>query len=95
MYARVQTFHQPAEKLDELTTLTREQLTASPPAGLSGCYFLVDRENEKALLISLWDSKADLRELEATNAATRAHLKAEAGLEPPAAEIFEVVLQRP
>jgi hypothetical protein len=57
MFAPVQTFHQPAEKLDELTTLTRDQLAAAPPPGLSGFYFLIDRENEKALLISLWETR--------------------------------------
>jgi heme-degrading monooxygenase HmoA len=95
VFARVQTFHQPAEKLDELTTLAREQVAAASPAGLSGYYFLIDRDHGKALLISLWETEEDLRRLEAANAAARAHVKAEAGLEPPLAEVFEVALQAP
>ncbi|MFD2416172.1 antibiotic biosynthesis monooxygenase family protein [Amycolatopsis pigmentata] len=96
MFARVQTFHHPAEKLDELTTLAREQVAATPrPPGLRGFYSLIDRDNGKALLISFWETKEDLRRLEATNASARAHVKAEAGIESPVAEIFEVALQAP
>ena len=61
MFARVQTIHQPAEKLDELTKLAREQLPAAPELpGFSGFYFLIDRDNEKALVISLWETEEDL-----------------------------------
>jgi heme-degrading monooxygenase HmoA len=95
MFARVQTFHHPAEKLDELAMLVRQQVAVTPSPGLSGFYFLIDRDTGKALLISLWETEEDLRHLEATNASTRARVKAEAGLEPPSAEIFEVALQAP
>ncbi|BBB02181.1 hypothetical protein RVR_9933 [Actinacidiphila reveromycinica] len=93
MFARVQTFHQPTEKLDELATVGRERLAAAEPPGYKGFQYLVDREHGKALLISFWDSEEDLRRLEAGNAATRAQVKAEAGVEPPAAEVFEVALR--
>lgn len=95
MFARVQTFHHPAEKLDELTLLIREQLKASPPAGLDGFSFLIDRDHGKALLISLWESEEALRHLEASNASTRAQVEADTGVEPPPTEVFEVVLQAP
>jgi heme-degrading monooxygenase HmoA len=94
MFARVQTVHQPAEKLDELTRLAREQLPAAHELpGFTGFYYLVDRDNGKALVISLWDTEEDLRQLEATNASMREHIKAEARLESPVAEIFEVAIQ--
>ncbi|MFI1095384.1 antibiotic biosynthesis monooxygenase family protein [Streptomyces sp. NPDC020917] len=93
MFARVQTFHQPAEKLDALAALVQEQLAAAQPPGLKGFQYLIDRDNGKALLISFWDSEEDLRQLEANNAATRERVKEEAGVEAPTAEVFEVTLQ--
>ncbi len=94
MFARVQTVHQPAEKLDELTKLARQQLpTAHDLPGFGGLYYLVDRDNGKALVISLWETEEHLRQLEASNASIRAHIKAEARLDSPASEIFEVALQ--
>jgi heme-degrading monooxygenase HmoA len=94
VFARLQTINQPAEKLDELTELAREQLATAPELpGFSGFYYLIDRENGKGLVISLWESEGDLRQLEANNASMREHIKAEARIESPAAEIFEVALQ--
>ncbi|MFZ0379944.1 MAG: antibiotic biosynthesis monooxygenase [Solirubrobacteraceae bacterium] len=94
MLARIQTVHQPAEKLDELAKLAREQLPAAHGLpGFRGFYYLIDRDNGKALVISLWETEEDLRQLEANNASMREHLKAEARLESPLAEIFEVDLQ--
>ncbi len=93
MFARVQTLRQPAEKLDELTKLAREQIpTAHELTGFRGFYYLIDRDNGKALVISLWETEEDLRRLEANNASMREDLKAEAHLESPASETFEVAL---
>jgi heme-degrading monooxygenase HmoA len=94
MFARIQTFHQPAENLDELTKIAREQLPAAHELpGFKGFSYLIDRDNGEALVISLWETEEDLRQLEADNAAIREHVKAEARLESPLAEIFEVALQ--
>jgi heme-degrading monooxygenase HmoA len=91
MFARVQTVHQPAEKLEMLATLAREQLAAAPDLpGFRDFYYLIDRENGKALVISFWDTEADLRRLEANNAAIRERVKTEARLESPESELFEV-----
>jgi heme-degrading monooxygenase HmoA len=96
MFARVQTFHHPAEKLDELAKLAREQLPAAHELpGFKGFYYLVDRDNGKALVISLWETQEELRQLEATNASTREHVKAEAHIEPPVAEMFAVAVHAP
>jgi heme-degrading monooxygenase HmoA len=93
MFARVQTVHQPAEKLDELMTIAREQLPAAHELpGFRDFYYLIDRDNGKALVISLWETEEDLRQLEANNASIRERLKTEARLESPRAEIFEVAL---
>ncbi len=94
MFARVQTVHQPAEKLDELTKVARDQLPAAHELpGFSGFYYLIDRDNGKALVISFWETEEDLLQLEANNASMREHIKAEARLESPSSEIFEVALQ--
>ena len=93
MFARVQTVHQPAEKLDALAKLANEQLAAAPDLpGFRDFYYLIDRENGKALVITLWETEADLRQLEANNASIREQVKEEARLESPTAEIFEVAV---
>lgn len=95
MFARVQTFHQPAEKLDELTKVAREQLpSAHELSGFSGFYYLIDRDNGKALVISLWETEEDLRQVEANGGASvREHVEAEVGIKSPPAEIFQVSLR--
>ncbi|QDZ15494.1 hypothetical protein [Humibacter ginsenosidimutans] len=94
MYARVQTVHEPAEKLEALAKLAGEQLAAAPAlAGFKDFFYLVDRANEKALVISLWETEADLRRLEANNASVRERVKEEARLESPASEVFEVAFR--
>jgi heme-degrading monooxygenase HmoA len=91
MFARVQTVHQPAEKLDALAKLAGEQLAAAPELpGFKELYYLIDRDNGKALVITLWETEADLRQLEANNGAVRAQVRAEARIESPASEVFEV-----
>ncbi len=94
MFARVQTVHQPPEKLDELTKIAREQLPAAHELpGFRDFYYLVDRDNGKALVISLWETEEDLRQVEANAAPIRERIEAEAGLKSPPSEIFEVTLQ--
>jgi len=94
MFARLQTLHQPAEKLDQLTALGREQLPAARELpGFRGFYYLIDRDNEKAVVISLWETEEDVRLLEANNESMRERVTAEARLESPESEIFEVALE--
>jgi heme-degrading monooxygenase HmoA len=94
MFARLQTIHQPAEKLDELARLAGEQVAAAPDLpGFNGFYYLIDRENDKALVLTFWDTEEDVRRLEANNASMREKFKVEARLDSPLAEIFEVAFQ--
>lgn len=94
MFARVQTLRQPAEKLDELAAIAREQLpSAHELAGFSGFYYLIDRANGQALVISLWETEDDLRQVQAGGAAVREHVEAEVGVKSPPAEIFEVAVR--
>jgi heme-degrading monooxygenase HmoA len=94
MFARFQTVHQSAEKLDELTKIAREQLPAARELpGFRGFYYLIDRDQEKALTISLWETEEDVRQVEANAASIREHTQAQAGIQSPPAEIFEVALQ--
>lgn len=92
MFARVQTLNHPVAKLEQLTETGRTQLPAAHGLqGFKGFYYLIDRENEKGMVISLWETEQDLRELEA-NTAMRERTAAEAGITPPPSEVFEVVL---
>ncbi|GAB3396951.1 hypothetical protein GCM10027568_32090 [Humibacter soli] len=94
MFARVQTVQQPIEQLDRLAKLASEQLAAVPDLpGFDGFYYLIDRDNGKALVISFWKSEADVRRLEAGNSAIREKVKAEARLESPQSEVFEVAFK--
>jgi heme-degrading monooxygenase HmoA len=91
MFARVQTVHAPAEKLDALANLAAEQLAAVPQlAGFRDFYYLVDRANGNALVVSFWETEADPRRLEANNASVREKVKAQARLDSPSSEVFEV-----
>jgi heme-degrading monooxygenase HmoA len=93
VFARVQTVHQKIEKLDELTRIARAQLPAARDLpGFSAFYYLLDRDNEKALVISLWETEEDLRQMEA-HAALRERTEAAAGITSPPTEVFEVALQ--
>jgi heme-degrading monooxygenase HmoA len=93
LFARVQTVHQPAEKLQELAEVARRQLPGSRKLqGFRDFYFLVDSKNGKALVISLWDTEGDLRRVVA-DAPARQRTEAEAGITSPATEVFEVALQ--
>ena len=66
MFARVQTVRQPVEKLDEMTKVARKQLPAAQELkGFRGFYYLIDRDNGKAMVISLWETEEDLRQVEA------------------------------
>lgn len=93
MFARVQTLHDSLDKLEVLIEAGRAQLPAAHELpGFKGFYYLIDRENEKAMVISLWETEKDLRQLEA-NTALRERTAAEAGITPPPSEVFEVALQ--
>lgn len=95
MFARVQTIHGTAAKLDELTELGREQLpSAHALPGFKGFHYLVDRAGEKALVISLWETEEHVRQMEA-NAELRERTAAQAGIASPPSEVFEVALQAP
>ena len=94
MFARVQTLHQPADKLEGVTEAGRQQLPALRElSGFKGCYCLIDRDNEKALVISLWDTLEDLRQFEARRPLCVSATAAQVGIKPPPSEIFEVALQ--
>ena len=93
MFARVQTLTRPVDKLEELVEIGREQLpTAHELPGFRGFYYLIDRDSQKALVISLWETEDDLRRLEG-DTTMRERTAAQAGITPPPSEIFEVALQ--
>ena len=93
MFARVQTLELPAAKLDELAQVARDQLPAARDLpGFGGFHFLIDRDHEKALVISLWETEEQLRQLEANGAAVRDHVETEVGVKSPPAEVFAVAV---
>lgn len=92
MFARVQTVNQPAVKLDELAAIAAKQMpSAHDLPGFAGFYYLVDRDAQKALVISLWDTEEHLRQLDA-HGAVREQVEAEARIKSPPTEIFEVAV---
>ena len=92
MFARVQTVHQPADKLDELAAIAERQMPAAHSLpGFQGFYYLVDKAAGEALVISLWDTEAHLRQLEA-HGRVREEVESEAGIKSPPTRIFEVAV---
>ena len=93
MFARVQTVHQLAAKLDEMTEVARRQLPAARELpGFRGFTYLIDRDHAKAVVVSLWETEEDARQVEAS-AAMRQRTAAETGVPSPPSEFFEVALR--
>lgn len=96
MYARVTTLQVQPGRIDEGIQLFRDSIlpTAKQQQGFKEALQLVDRKNNKTLVITLWETEADLIAGETSGyyheqLAKAAHLLAG----PPAREAYEVSVQ--
>jgi hypothetical protein len=96
MYARVMSAHVDVNRLDELANVVRGGIlpSAEEQAGFKGMLGLIDPTTGKGLLISLWETAADL---EATE--TSGYLRSEVAKATPFLrsatyrETYEVIVQ--
>ena len=95
MYARVITIQYQPEKMEEGLRVYREVLAAArQQPGFQGAMALVDREANKTISITLWQTEAEAR-----RSATGGYLQAQINkfashlVTPPVVETFEVAVQ--
>lgn len=96
MYARVTTGQMQPDKIDDAARVYRESIVAAmrQAQGFKNLLVLTDRATGKGLVISVWESEADMRASEASGfyqqqAGKLAHLLAGA----PSFETYEVTVQ--
>ena len=96
MYARVTTFHVQPGKMDEANQISNESIMPAirQQAGLKGFFGLQDRGTGKAMLITLFETEADMKAgansgFIQQQAAKIAHLLAGT----PVVEFYEVAFQ--
>jgi heme-degrading monooxygenase HmoA len=63
MWARVSKFEGPAEQLESGARETLRDMAQRIP-GSKGAFYLVDRENDRSMAVTLWESEDALRESE-------------------------------
>jgi heme-degrading monooxygenase HmoA len=90
MYARISTFTGEAEALSEGFRSAAEPLESVP--GFSHAYFLVDRANNKAISITIWESEDALGESSSRADELRKGAAESAGGTIGSVESYEIVL---
>jgi hypothetical protein len=93
MYARVMSTDLPIHKIDVFVSAMRDQVIprASKLPGFRGGYWLIDRENGRAMGVTLYEDEASLlSSLEAANR-IREEVSRKVGLPVPSFQHFEVV----
>ena len=92
MYARTITFHYQSGKMDEALHLLREKVgpEIQQQPGFQGVTNLVDRDNNKAISITLWDTNSALQSSGMGKLQTRFALINTLLAAPPIVEIYEI-----
>ena len=94
MYAQVSTGTFQPDRLDEAMRIIRDSVlpAAQGAKGFSDAYILLDREESRGLVVSLWESKADVEAL-ATSGFYQEQAAKLAPLltSPPERRVYEVV----
>lgn len=94
VFARVILAQTRPDGVDSAIRSAQEQLPAvREQPGFSSFYLLADRTAGKLLTISLWQSREDLRTVEARAAQLRDTVAGEMGVATPAVDIYEVAVE--
>ena len=96
MYAQVSTAKLQPDRIDDWITATRDSIlpAARQVQGFRGAYLLVDRERNKGIGISLWESEADVAAVATSGFYKEQVAKVTQYLAgPPEREVYEVALQ--
>ena len=93
-FARVSTYEFPADRLDEATPAFEEATTnLRGMEGITEALFLVDRNEGKAITITLWESEEALRATEEQANQMRQQTAGSAGMTISSVEPYEVALE--
>jgi heme-degrading monooxygenase HmoA len=94
MFARIVTTEVPADGMDSVVRIVRDQLPdARQQPGFRGFYLLADREAGKLMTISLWDSREDILAVEARAAELTSQTVRSGGMTVPDVTVYEIVVQ--
>ena len=94
MFARVISAQTAPDGVDSAIRIAQEQLPgARGQPGFRGFYLLADRTSGKLLTISLWQSREDLRTVEAHAAQLRDTAAGEIGAATSGVEVYEVAIE--
>lgn len=96
MYARIITTHARPEQLDQLTTLFRDSIVpaARQQKGFLGIRLFLDRATGKGVVVSRWQSEADLLAGEASGYYQEQLAKVAPFLTaPPVREVLEIAAE--
>ncbi len=96
MHAQVTRVQVQPGKLNDVISIIRDSVVpvAREQKGYRGAYALVDREMNKAMMVSLWETQADLAAIVASGFYQEQVSKFLAHLTgPPEREVYEVGLQ--
>lgn len=96
MYAQATTLTFRSDGIEEAISIFRDSILPAgrEAKGFSEAYLLVDREESRALVVSLWESKSDVEALASSGiyqeqVAKASHLLAS----PPDRRVYEVVVR--
>ena len=94
MYARVTTVQGQADRLDAGIRTFQEQTVplVQGQAGFESAYLLVDRQQGKALAISLWQSEQAMQQSEQAIAPQRTQAAQQMGASTPTVDRYEVII---
>jgi heme-degrading monooxygenase HmoA len=93
VFARVISAQTTADRVDNAVQIAKQQLPgARSQQGYRGFYVLADRASGKLMTISLWDSRDDLRAVEARAARVREEAARSTGTAVPPVDIYQVEL---
>ena len=95
MFARVITGQTTPDGFDGLIRFAQDRLpgTQAQP-GFKGCYLLTDRDTGNLVTISLWDTREDVRALEAHAAQLNSEAAESTEVAPAPAKIYQVEIAR-
>ena len=95
MFARVITAQATPDAFDGFIRFAQEQLPATAAQqGFKGCYLLTDRDTGNLVTISLWDSREDVRAVEAHAARLTSEAAESVEVAPAPAKIYQVEIAR-
>lgn len=96
MHARVTTAHVQPGKMDDSLAIWRDTVppVVKAQSGFKGALFLIDRNTGKGMSVTLWETEADLKAVEASGVYHEVIAKfADVLAGPPVREQYEVGVQ--